>query len=200
MANMWDQRYAEQGYAYGTEPNDFLTQVTPRLPRGRALCLAEGEGRNAVWLAKHGLFVTGVDGSAVGLEKAQALAAERQVSIHTVVADLSAFPIEPASWDVIVSIWCHLPSTLRQKVHRACVAGLKPGGAFVLEAYTPKQLAFGTGGPKDVDMLPTLTGLKAELAGLDFEVGEELERPVHEGKLHAGHSAVVQVLAFKPKA
>ena len=105
--------------------------------------------------------------------------------------------VAAASFTGIVSIWCHLPEPLRRKVHAACVAGLKPGGAFILEAYTPEQLSYATGGPKDVSMLPTLAQLKGELAGLTFEVGRQLVREVHEGELHEGKSATVQVVARK---
>lgn len=195
---MWNERFSEPGFVYGTEPNDFLASVVDQLPRGRALSLAEGEGRNGVFLAERGLDVWAVDGSSVGLEKAQALAASRGVHLHTEVADLADFHIAPGSWDVIVSIWCHLPTALRRRIHAEAAAGLKPGGALVLEAYTPDQLTYKTGGPQNVDMLMTLAALKEELPGLRFEVGRETVREIHEGRLHNGPSAVVQVLAFAP--
>jgi SAM-dependent methyltransferase len=189
---MWDQRFAEPGYAYGTEPNDFLAEQIGQLA-SPVLSLGEGEGRNAVFLATRGLEVTAVDGSRVGLDKARALAAERGVALRTVVADLADFVIDEGAWGGIVSIWCHLPPAL----HAACVRGLRPGGAFLLEAYSLDQLKHGTGGPRDASMLVTLDGLRRELAGLDLEVGRELVREVHEGRLHQGTSAVVQVVARK---
>ncbi len=192
---MWDERYSLAEYAYGTQPNDFLREVAPRLPQGRALCLAEGEGRNAVFLAQCGLEVVAVDQSAVGLEKAQRLAASRQAVLQTVVANLDSYAIGDNAWDVIVSIWAHVPPALRQQVHRACVTGLKPGGMFVLEAYTPAQLAFKTGGPPVPELTMTLAALQHELSGLDFLIGRELVREVREGRYHDGQSAVVQVLA-----
>jgi SAM-dependent methyltransferase len=140
---MWDQRYSSDTYVYGTEPNGFLVTAAARLPPGKVLCLGEGEGRNAVWLAAQGHEVTAVDASGVGLRKAQRLAAERGVTIATVHADLAAFDIEPGTWDGIVSIFCHLPPALRADVHRRCVAGLRPGGVLLLEAYTPRQLGMG---------------------------------------------------------
>lgn len=193
---MWDQRYAEAGFAYGTEPNDFLRSVEGRL-RGEVLCLGEGEGRNAVWLAGRGLSVTAVDQSSVGLAKARELAAERGVVIDTAVADLAVFDLGEARWDGIVSIWCHLPAPLRAALHRRVVRALRPGGVFVLEAYTPAQLAFGTGGPRVVDLLVPPEVLATELEGLSLEV-RATEREVHEGKYHDGRSAVVQVLGVKP--
>ncbi len=195
---MWNERYGQAGFAYGEKPNDFLVEQARQIPRGRVLDLGAGEGRNGVWLAEQGYEVVCVDGSSVGLAKAKQLAAARGVAIEAVVSDLAQFAIEPGGFSGIVSIWCHLPPGLRAQVHAACVAGLKPGGVFLLEAYTPAQLAFGTGGPKEVALLPTLATLQKELAGLDFLVGVERERQVHEGKLHDGKSAVVQVVARKP--
>ncbi|HEU0035185.1 MAG TPA: class I SAM-dependent methyltransferase [Kofleriaceae bacterium] len=197
---MWDERYREPGFAYGSEPNDFLAANAERyLPAGgEVLCLAEGEGRNAVFLAARGFRVTGVDASSVGLAKARALAAERGVAIETVVADLAEHDLGVARWDGIVSIWCHTPSALRASLHHGVVAALRPGGVFLFEAYTPAQLAYKTGGPPVADMLMTADGLRAELAGLDIVVADETIREIHEGKYHDGTSAVVQLIARKP--
>jgi SAM-dependent methyltransferase len=202
---MWDQRFSEPGFYYGTAPNDFLAEHAAALwPAGAAvLSLGEGEGRNAVYLAALpglGLRVTGVDGSAVGLRKAQALAAERGVAIETVVADLADFELGHDRWDGILSLWCHTPSALRRRLHRAVVEALAPGGSFLLEAYTPRQLDYRTGGPRDPDLLLTLEAARDELAGLELVVAEEKLREVHEGAHHGGMSAVVQVIARKPRA
>lgn len=194
----WDARYAESGFAYGDAPNDFLRAVAARLPRGRALCLAEGEGRNAVFLAERGMEVIAVDQSAVGLAKAQDLAAARGVTIETIAAGLESHVIPPASCDVVVLIWCHLPPALRRKVHQDAVRALRPGGALVLEAYTPDQLSLGTGGPRSAELLMSLPQLRDELHGLDLAIAEEKRREVHEGRYHDGTSAVVQVLGFRP--
>jgi SAM-dependent methyltransferase len=198
-ADFWNQRFGSTAYLYGTAPNDFVAQVADRIPAGPVLCLAEGEGRNAVFLAGRGHDVTAVDMSAVGLEKAQALAAQRGVRIKTVTADLAAFPLGPAAWSGVVASWAHLPSQLRRRVLAGVVHGLRPGGVVVLEAYTPAQLRYGTGGPKDPDLLMTLAALREELAGLEFEIGHEIERDVTEGSGHTGWAAVVQVLARKPR-
>ena len=196
--NFWDQRYDGDTFFYGTAPNDFLRDHVDDLPAGgRVLCIGEGEGRNALFLAKRGFAVTAVDLSSVGMDKLQRHATEAQLHVTTVVADLAEFSIAPQSWDAIIAIWCHLPSALRAQVHGACVTGLAPGGVFLLEAYTPRQLAFGTGGPQSVDMLMTADGLRQELAGLDFAVLAESEREVHEGQGHHGQSAVVQVVGRK---
>jgi SAM-dependent methyltransferase len=194
----WDERYSEPGYAYGTMPNDFILAVAGSIPRGRILSLAEGEGRNAVYLATLGCVVTAVDGSAVGLRKAEALAAERGVAISTVVADLGTFRIEPEQWDGIISCYCHIPTSIRAPLHQAVVRGLKPGGVFVLEAFSKEQLAYSSGGPQDIDLLMSLDDLKHELAGLEFVRAATLERDVREGSRHTGLASVVQVFAVKP--
>ena len=194
----WDERYSEPGFAYGTAPNEFLLSVAHRIPKGEILSLAEGEGRNAVYLASLGYEVTGVDGSAVGLGKAQELAIQRGVTITTIHADLATFSIEHAQWDGIIACYCHLPPAIRMPLHQAAVRGLKPGGVFVLEAFSKEQLAYGTGGPQSLDMLMSLDELKRELAGLDFIHAVQVEREVLEGDRHTGMAAVVQVLGVKP--
>ncbi len=195
---MWDQRYSGEDYVYGTQPNDFLVEQVEKLPVGKALCLAEGEGRNAVWLAEQGFEVTAMDASIIGLQKAQRLAQARGVNLTTVHADLADFDIGANRWDVIVSIFCHLPPALRRSVHRRCVQGLRPGGALLLEAYTPKQLAYKTGGPPTADLMMDVQSLRTELDGLEFLHLQECVRHVHEGEFHSGRGAVVQVLARKP--
>lgn len=195
---MWDQRYSTQDFVYGVEPNDFLARHAHELPAGRILSLAEGEGRNGVWLAARGYQVTGVDSSAVGLAKARKLAHAQGVEIVTVHADLADFAIETAAWDGIVAIFCHLPPVLRRRVFNDCVSGLRPGGVMLLEAYTPEQLRHGTGGPPSAELMLSADILRAELAGLEFLLLQECERAVHEGAGHTGTGAVVQMVARKP--
>ncbi len=194
---MWNQRFNQPDYVYGTQPNDFLHAIAANVPHGKLLSLGEGEGRNAVYLATLGYDVTAVDSSDVGLEKARRLAAEKGVKITTITADLGEYQIQPDSWDGIVSIFCHIPSAIRVPLHQAVVRGLKPGGVFVLEAFTPRQLELKTGGPTSPDMLMTLAGLLQELDGLKFIQAVELDRDVVEGKFHTGQAAVVQILGIK---
>jgi SAM-dependent methyltransferase len=195
---MWDERYNTAEYVYGTDPNTFLANVITEMPTGRTLCIAEGEGRNAVFLAEHGHQVVAVDSSAVGLQKAQRLASERGVVIETVVGDLAHFEIAADSWDTIVSIFAHVPPDIRRPLHRKIVQGLRPGGMLVLEAYTPAQIKLGTGGPPAPELTMNLEILHKELHGLVFRHAVELERDVIEGRLHTGKGAVVQVVAIKP--
>jgi SAM-dependent methyltransferase len=192
----WDARYAEPGWAFGTEPNDFLREQAHRLPaRGRVLCLAEGEGRNAVWLARQGHDVTAVDTAAVGLEKARQLAEEHEVAITTVLADLADFALEPEAWDGVVSIFAHVPVPVRQRVHAALAWTLRPGGVLLLEAYRPQQLARGTGGPPDDARMLDLSRLGAELGALEWQLALEVDRAVVEGRYHTGLASVVQLVA-----
>lgn len=195
---MWDERYSQVEYAYGKLPNDFLKQHIARLNKGRSLCLADGEGRNSVFLAEYDHDVVAVDQSAPGMQKARQLAEEKSVSIETVVADLADFTIEQNSWDNIVSIFCHLPVELRKQVHASAVRGLRSGGILLLEAYTPQQIQLGTGGPPVAEMTMTLELLQDELKGLEFLHAEEKQREVVEGLYHTGTGAVVQVIARKP--
>lgn len=194
----WNERYREADFVYGTVPNDFLAEVVEQIPQGTVLSLAEGEGRNAVYLARLGYQVTGVDASEVGLAKASQLAAAAQVTITTVAADLQQYDIGVARWDGIIACFCHLPPGLRKQVHTAVVQGLKPGGVFVLEAYSKEQLAYGSGGPQSLEMLMDLDELKQELAGLVFRHAVTREREVHEGIGHTGLASVIQIVGVKP--
>lgn len=194
---MWDERYSSEAYAYGKAPNTFLAERFGAIPKGGVLSLAEGEGRNAVFLAKQGYSVTAVDASQVGLNKAKKLAEENGVEIKLVHADLADFDIGAGKWDGIVAIFCALPSAIRKPVYRKAIAGLKPNGVFFAEAYTPDQLKHGTGGGTSPDMLLTRELLAAELEGLRFVHLVELEREVVEGSYHTGLSAVVQAIAVK---
>lgn len=194
---MWDERYSADEYAYGKEPNRFLAENFAAIPKGTVLSLAEGEGRNAVFLAKQGYSVTAVDASAVGLRKAEKLAEENGVEINLVHADLAEFKIDDSFWDGIVSIFCPLPSAQRRSMHKKVVAGLKPGGVFLVEAYTPDQLRYGTGGGNSLDTMTSKESLVHDLEGLKFIRLAELERSVVEGSYHTGLGAVVQAIAQK---
>jgi 2-polyprenyl-3-methyl-5-hydroxy-6-metoxy-1,4-benzoquinol methylase len=193
----WDERYGRDEYVYGLEPNEFVIESVRHIPQGNVLCLGEGEGRNAVFLAQQGYEVTAVDSSRIGLQKAEQLAQKRGVSITTITGDLAEFEIEPNQWQGIVSIFCHLERSLRRGVHRACVRGLAPGGAMILEAFTPEQLNYKTGGPRSVELLMTLKELKQEFHGLELKIAREVICDRREGLFHTGEAAVVQILGIK---
>ena len=194
---MWDKRYSGSDFAYGTDPNDFLKENAHYFAGGDILSLAEGEGRNAVFLAKEATSVTAVDSSSVGLKKAEQLAKTRGVSITTTVADLADFTPDKESYDGIVSIFCHLPKKLQQELHQKCIAALKPGGIFLLEGYTEGQIELGTGGPKNALFMYSLAELRQEFSECEELYGVELTRNLYEGILHSGESAVVQFIVRK---
>jgi SAM-dependent methyltransferase len=196
MVNQWDERYSASEYVYGTEPNDFLREEYQRIrPGGKVLCLADGEGRNGVFLAQQGFDVTSVDASQVGLEKALALAKANDVMITTVHADLADYDLGVDQWDAVVSIFCHLPPDLRSRVHNAVTSSLRTDGVVILEAYTADQLSFKTGGPPVAALMMSAQQLRHDFEALDVIVCGERMRMIHEGALHNGQSAVVQFVA-----
>lgn len=194
---MWNERYSNPEFAYGTEPNTFLRD-NAHLLSGPVLSLAEGEGRNSVYLATLGFDVLGVDSSSVGLEKAHLLSISRGVRIKTEVVDLAVFEPPNDIFRSVISIFCHLPTTIRSLLHSRIAAALMPGGIVLLEAYTPAQTVRQTGGPREPDLCPSASDLRTEFPGFEFDRLMELEREVVEGRYHTGWASVVQVIARKP--
>jgi len=195
---MWDDRYRTEEYVYGTEPNAFLLENVDEIPSGDVLCLADGEGRNSVFLAKRGRRVSAIDLSEVGVTKARELARSRGVDINFVVADLRTYDMGVERWGAIVSIFAHMPPKVRANVHARVVTALAPGGVFVLEAYRPDQKGRGTGGPSLPEMMMNLEELRRDFAALDLTVAREVDRDIREGRGHQGVGAVVQLLGRKP--
>jgi len=193
MASAWDERFGGEAFAYGTEPNRWLEAQSPLLrPGSRILSLAEGEGRNATWLAARGHRVHAVDGSRVGLEKARRLAAARGVELETTVADLADFEPGRAGYDAVVLIFLHLPPPLRALVHARAQAALAPGGLVILEAFTPRQLANASGGPRQAELLYEPATLAADFPGIAWDVLREETAELDEGPLHQGRAALVR--------
>lgn len=197
MKDFWNERYAESAYAYGQEANDFLKaqEIGSAL---KVLCLAEGEGRNGVYLAKLGNEVTCVDYSEAGLEKTQTLAKQNGVEVTCVCADLGQMNLQAETWDLIVGIFAHFPKSVKEHIWPQIYDALKPGGQLIMEVYDQEQLRFGTGGPQHADLLYSQEELQDLLVG-DFKniQIEKVYREVHEGAYHNGASATLQVLAVK---
>jgi len=193
---MWNERYGRDEYIYGTQPNSFLAE-NANLLTGPVLSLAEGEGRNAVFLASLGLDVLGVDASDVGLAKAVKLAERKGVVMQTMVVDLATFEPSEKSFGSVVSIFAHLPSEIRRRLYPLVERSLKPGGIFLLEAYTKAQLARNTGGPKDPDLLMASLDLEEAFPNCEVTLSQEIERDVNEGEYHTGLASVVQFIAKK---
>lgn len=163
----------------------------------RLLSIAEGEGRNAVFMAQHGLNVLGIDSSKVGLEKAQQLAKQQGVNIQTELVDLADYTPAEQSFDGVVSIFAHLPPDLRKSVHSKLIDSLKPGGMILIEGYSKAQIDNNTGGPKNIDMLYDQEEIVSELAACDIMLAQTIEREVIEGQGHTGLASVVQIIAKK---
>ncbi len=197
MKEFWNERSAETAYAYGQEANDFLKaqQIGSDL---KVLCLAEGEGRNGVYLAGLGNDVTCIDYSEEGLKKTSQLAEQNGVEVSCICADLGEINIEEDTWDLIIGIFAHFPLQVKQHIWPQMHAALKPGGQLIMEVYDQEQLRFGTGGPQHPDLLYSTEELQA-LIGQDFtEIKiEKVYREVNEGTYHNGASATIQVLATK---
>lgn len=199
---MWDQRYARDDYVFGTEPNTFLQRQAGRLRAGQsALAVADGEGRNGVWLAEQGLDVTSVEASKVGIAKAQRLAQKRGVQVTFEHGDLEHWDFPKETFDVVVAIFIQFaPPALRERIFAGMCHTLKPGGILLLQGYRPKQLEYGTGGPKEVSQLYTRSLLETAFGDLDILSLEEHDSEIKEGSGHSGPSALIDLVAQKPLA
>jgi SAM-dependent methyltransferase len=196
--NFWNTRFKEAEFAYGTEPNDFLkSKIQAFKPNSKILCLAEGEGRNAVFLAEHNHHVTAVDYSQEGLNKLKKLASDKNLSIETVCIDLNHYKIEENKWDAIICIFGHFPEPLRQSVFKQVFKGLNKGGVFLMEAYHKDQLNYKTGGPQVSELLYSAEELQHDFSEFETISIETSIKEIEEGKYHKGTSAVIQVIAHK---
>ncbi|HVO16895.1 MAG TPA: methyltransferase domain-containing protein [Alphaproteobacteria bacterium] len=195
----WNARFSAPGYVFGTAPNLFLTRQARRLKRGqRALAIADGEGRNGIWLAQQGLTVTSVDFSPIALEKARTRAAELGVALELVEADLVRWTWPKAAFDVVAGIFFQFAAPAeRAAIFRNIKAALKPGGLVLIEGYGPKQLEYKTGGPGVLENLYTEALLREAFA--DFEILElrAYDAEISEGEGHKGMSALVDLVARK---
>ena len=202
--HMWSTRYRNAGedYVFGTTPNRFLAAQSALLAAGsNALSVADGEGRNAVWLAEQGLQVTATEISPVALEKARKLAAGRHVAVDFVLADAVDWDYPEAAFDFVVGIFIQFADPVqRERIFAGMARALRPGGHLILQGYTPKQLEYRTGGPSALENLYTADMLREAFAGLELVHLQEYEDVLDEGVGHKGHSALVGVVARKPAA
>lgn len=196
--NFWDQRFAEQGFAYGEEPNVFLGRRLGEIEPGELLLPAEGEGRNAVWAATQGWKVHAFDTSTVGRDKALAAARRRSVDItyelRSVVDDLDDLE---GRFDAVGLVFMHLPPEVRRPAHRALVRCLRPGGVLILEAFSREQLERGTGGPRESSLLYSVDELEVDFDDLDVVSLQACDVELAEGRYHRGESSVVRLLASR---
>jgi SAM-dependent methyltransferase len=196
-ATTWNQRFAGDEFLFGTEPNAWLREHVHHLPPGaRVLCVADGEGRNSVWLARQGFVVDAFDVADVGVAKARRLAAREGVQVHFSVADCDAYAWPEAAYDGVAAIFVQFADpALRRRLFARIVASLKPGGVLVLQGYTPKQLEYRTGGPPYASHLYTEAMLREAFAALDIVELREYEDDVAEGRGHRGRSALIGLVA-----
>lgn len=198
--NRWNERYAGEGFLFGTAPNAFLRAQRHRLPAsGSALAVADGEGRNGVWLAEQGLDVLAVDASEVGLAKSRRLAAERGVTLAWELADLASWDFGRERFDVIAAIFIQFADpALRARIFDGMKAALKPAGVLLLEGYRPEQLDYRTGGPSEQANLYTEPMLREAFADLHIEYLASYDAELDEGAGHRGMSALIDLVARKP--
>lgn len=199
-AGTWNRRFEAPGYLFGTEPNQWLrAHAGVWQPGQRVLSVADGEGRNSVFLAQRGLVVDAFDIAEAGVAKARALAAERGVEVNFAVADCDGYAWRDAAWDGVAAIFIQFADpALRARLFARIVAALKPGGTLVLQGYTPKQLEYRTGGPGVLANLYTSAMLREAFAALEIVELREVEAEVDEGPGHRGMSALVGMVARKP--
>jgi SAM-dependent methyltransferase len=199
-AETWNKRFRTDDYIFGTEPNEWLReQAHVWQPGQRVLCVADGEGRNSVWLAAQGLRVDAFDISDVGVAKARRLAAARGVNVNHTLADCDSFNYESAAYDGAVAIFVQFADpAMRERLFANIKRCLKPGGVLILQGYTPKQLDYKTGGPPQVSHLYTEAMLRQALADFDVLTLRAYEAELKEGDRHSGMSALIGVVARKP--
>lgn len=198
-ASTWDDRFNRPDYLFGTEPNAWLASQRALFEPGkRALAVADGEGRNSVWLARQGLDVDAFDLSPVAVEKARKLAQQGGVNVNYHVSDCEAWTWEAATYDYVVAIFIQFADpVMRPLLFANMVRALKPGGYLLLQGYTPKQLEYKTGGPSLIEHLYTPELLRRELPGVRIVELRDYEEELAEGARHIGMSALIGLVAQK---
>ncbi len=198
-AETWNNRFARDDFLFGTEPNEWLRRHASLWPAGaRLLSIADGEGRNSVWLARQGYRVDAFDVAEVAVAKARRLAAAAGVQVDFTVADCDGFPWPSDHYDGVAAIFIQFADpALRERIFRRIVDCLVPGGVVVLQGYTPQQLEYRTGGPPFVSHLYTADLLREAFAALDIAELEEYEDVLAEGTGHSGRSALIGMVARK---
>lgn len=195
---MWDKRFSTDEYVFGTDPNAFLASQVAVLGEGRALALADGEGRNSVWLAKQGFSVDAFDFSAPAIEKAKALAIQANAKVNFTCCDWHSFDWQPSHYDLVAGIFFQFATPdERTELFEKIKHSLKPGGILVIQGYGKNQLRYNTGGPGKLDHLYDEALLLEAFAGFEVLVCETYENTLHEGNGHSGMSALVGFVARK---
>lgn len=197
---MWNERFSGKDYVFGTEPAAFLRRAEPYLKAGQtALAVADGEGRNSVWLAEQGLAVTAFDFAPNGLTKGRALAKARGVEVDFRLGDITQWDWDGAAFDVVAAIFIQFVGPdLRAQIFDGLRRALKPGGLLLLHGYAPRQVGYGTGGPGAVENMYTVPMLAEAFEGFEILRLEDYDAVIEEGAGHSGKSALVDLIARKP--
>lgn len=200
QSHTWDERYAAPEFVFGEQPNAFLRSCAPFLRPGmRALALADGEGRNGVWLAQQGLDVVSVDFSARGQQKARELAARRGVTMDVRLADLEHWDWPQNEFDLVAAIFIQFAAPeFRSRIFASIKRTLRPGGLLLLEGYRPEQVGYGTGGPRDAQNMYTPGMLRDSFSDFEILSLNAYDAEIHEGAGHRGVSALIDLVAHKP--
>lgn len=197
MTEFWNERYATVEYAYGTEPNQFLRQILVKIPPGKILFPAEGEGRNAVFAAKLGWDVTAFDVSTEGKKKAEQLASLNEVKINYIIDNFENISLTINSFDCIVLIFAHMTPSKRKDYHQKLISFLKPGGILILEGFSKKQISNNSGGPRDINMLFSKDELRSDFELLSELIITETDYNLNEGSFHQGIASVIRANGIK---
>ena len=202
MKTFWDERYQQEDYAYGTEPNLFFKECISQLPTGTLLLPAEGEGRNAVYAAQKDWSVTAFDQSESGKTKAMLLASQKGVEITYDVLDIADMTYPSEKFDAAALIYVHFPDHVRQEYHRKIVDKIKPGGSLILEAFSKNNLVYrqanpSVGGPDQLSLLFDVAEIKTDFPDFLWNIAEETEILLDEGIFHKGKASVVRFFGTK---
>jgi SAM-dependent methyltransferase len=200
-AQFWDERFSQAEYVFGKEANAYLKEQAALYlpPAAKIVCVADGEGRNSIWLAKQGMKVEAFDISALAVEKAKRLAQEEEVVVSLNVASTASWTWRADYYDAVVAIFIQFATPkMRIDLFDQMRTSLKPGGVLIMQGYTPNQLHYKTGGPPSIDHLYTTELIEDLLRGMQICDWQEYEKEIHEGQGHAGMSALMGVVARKP--
>jgi 2-polyprenyl-3-methyl-5-hydroxy-6-metoxy-1,4-benzoquinol methylase len=196
----WNERFDKEEFIFGKEPNEYLVEKAKQYlkSKNKVLCIADGEGRNGVWLARQGMQVVGFDASDIALVKAKQFAKEHQVEVEYTFSDTDSYAWPENTYDAVIGIFIQFADPeMRARIFQQTYKTLKPGGLFILQGYTPKQLEYKTGGPSLIEHLYT-EGMIRDLAK-DFKILElvSYEKELSEGPRHTGMSAILGLVAKK---
>ena len=195
----WDERYSEEHYVYGKEPNEFFKQEIEHVKPGKLLLPGEGEGRNAVYAALKGWDVTAIDFSKQAKAKAMKMAKEKNVRINYLVSSLEEVSYKENEYNLAALIFVHFHSAVRERAHKAIVKALKTGGTILIEAFNKKQIKNNSGGPKDIDSLYSIDDFRNDFKDLKIEMLSEQHTDLSEGHYHKGPADVIRFKGVKRK-